>query len=341
MKKSEAIQGRMGDRVYDEALVWNIRTPMRRAVATLCLCASLAAGARAAADGSSLAEQEAHAAYDRGTAAYKRGDYQTAAREYAAADRMAPNIVALQAALDAAIQADDPVLGTQLVERASRLPEPPEALVAFMVTAKKKFANRTGRIKVACDARPCLGAIDGAAASPGEPTVVRVGSHEVTVEATGHATKRIVTVEPEATVVVTPPAEAVVSPPPEQTVSVPPPAPPPGSAPPPSSAGLSPVWFFTGLGLTAVAGGLTIASGIDTAKRHSDFQKAGCPTSAAPGCSQLETDGEGAQSRTNVLLAVTAAFGVATALTAFVVRWRRSDVAVAVSPGRAIIFVRF
>ncbi|HEY5241178.1 MAG TPA: hypothetical protein VIJ22_06930, partial [Polyangiaceae bacterium] len=146
---------------------------------------------------------DAHAAYARGTTAFRRGDYASAAREYAAADALAPNPVALQAALDATVLADDPVFGTTLLDRARGEPRT-DALLTTMLTAEKKFAHRVGRIRLQCPAAPCLGAIDGAAAVTGEPIVVRVGSHAVTLEAAGTLVQRVVTVAPDDTVLVAP-----------------------------------------------------------------------------------------------------------------------------------------
>jgi len=83
----------------------------------------------------------------------------------------------------------------------------------------------------------------------------------------------------------------------------------------PSSTGPSPVWFYVGLGLTAVAAGVTIASGVDTKALHDDFVAAGCPGPARPGdCVGLREDGLDAQTRTNVLAGVAGALGVATAV---------------------------
>src|SRR5262249_46498864 len=153
------------------------------ALIALVSCAGVATAADARADGT---EAQAHEAYERGTRAFRRGDYATAAREYAAADALSPNPVALQAALDAAVQADDPVLGVALLDRA-RGSARTDGLFTTMMTAERKFAHRVGRIRPECPASPCLAAIDGAASPPGQAAIVRVGSHTVTVEGSGGA----------------------------------------------------------------------------------------------------------------------------------------------------------
>src|SRR5437899_9446863 len=56
----------------------------------------------------------ARAAYDRGAIAYRQGDFARAATEYAQADQLVPMIQVLEAALDSALLADDPLIGGQL-----------------------------------------------------------------------------------------------------------------------------------------------------------------------------------------------------------------------------------
>lgn len=314
---------------------------MRSIAAALLVSACLASSPAAHADGPPV-ETHAHDAYERGTAAYRRGDYATAAREYAAADALAPNPVALQAAIDATVQGDDPVFGTTLLERARGEPRT-DALVTSMLTAERKFAHRVGRIRLECPAPPCLGAIDGVAAVAGEAVIVRVGAHAVTLEGSGAVVKRVVTVGPDETFVFAP--EAVPVPP---AVTPPPPvaAPPPRALPPPlprpretAHPGLSPVWFYAGLGATAVAGGLTIASGVDTANHHASFSRSCVVPEAAADCSQLQTQGRDAQTRTNVLLGVTAGLGAVTVVTAFFVRWH--DASLSVGTGTLRFDARF
>jgi hypothetical protein len=315
---------------------------MRPLVVAVLACACLLAAAPAGADAPTT-DAQAHQAYERGTAAYRRRDYATAAREYAAADALSPNPTALQAAIDATIQGDDPVLGLQLLERARGAPRT-SALLSTMLVAEKKFAHRTGRIAIACPAQPCLATVDGAAIDPSQPTLVRVGAHTVMIESGGSTTTRTLTVAPDETETMTassasssssstpPPAPApspsTSAPPP--TLPSPAPASPPAPAPPPADAtGLSPVWLFATLGATAIAGGFTIASGIDTSNKSSAFSSAHCGAPAPPaGCDQVSQDGQSAQTRTNVLIGVTAALGLASAALVPFVRWHHLTAAV-------------
>ena len=295
---------------------------MRPLVATALACACLAFAwpAPARADGPAT-DVQAHEAYERGTIAFRRKDYPNAAREYATADALSPNPVALQAAIDAAVLADDPVLGVQLLDRARGAPRT-NALLATMLAAEQKFARRTGRIRIGCPAAPCLATIDGAAIDPSQATIVRVGSHSVLVQGGGAATSHTVIVGPDETQVVGDGAAAAsagsapapASGPESAPASVSAPAPAPAPAPA-SARGLSPVWFFVGAGATALSGGLTIASGVDTASKHSSFPH------CTPNCPGASTTGQAAQTRTNVGVAITAVLGVATVVLIPLVRW--------------------
>ena len=267
------------------------------------------------------APTRARDAYERGTAAYARGDFAAAAREFAGADALLPNATALQAALDAALRADDPVIGMELLDRARRAPAVGE-LAALVKTARARFAGRTGRVRVTCGTASCLGAIDGVAVDVATAVYARVGPHTVTVQSDGKSEQRLVEVRADELVEVTP---GPASP----TVSLPAPspsAPRAGESPPPPSPSrqrvVAPVWFYTGIGLTAVLAGATIASGLDAASQHASFVRAGCDRAAFARCDRASSDGASAQLRTNVLLGVSAGIGVVSAaLGIFFVKW--------------------
>lgn len=78
-----------------------------------------------------------------------------------------------------------------------------------------------------------------------------------------------------------------------------------------------PAWvFWAGAGATAALGGLTLAFGLDATGTHGDFQDAGCTngTGNYAHCASLRDAGEGAATRTNVMLVSTLVLGVASAL---------------------------
>jgi len=327
--------------------MWGVRRPV-----VLFVLLAVAACA-VAADAWGDAATEAHEAYDRGTRAYRRGDYATAAREYAAADALSPSPVALQAALDSAVLADDPVLGVELIDRAKGAPRT-NALALTILTAERKFARRTGRIHVACaGASTCIASVDGAAVDPARPIVVRVGAHTVIVDSGGTATTRDVTVGPDEVIEVAPAASSAAAPatgatPAAASATGPATAPAPTAASAPaatastgeSGRGISPVWFYVGLGATGLAGAATIVSGIDTANQHSHFvSQCGSqqPPVACP--SSLASNGQSAQTRTNVLIGVTAGLAAVTVVTVFFVRWH--DTRVGVSPAGVSATGRF
>src|SRR5687767_8433845 len=84
-------------------------------------------------------------AYDRGVRAHAAGDHGGAARAFAEADSLVPAAASLEAAIEAAMRADDAVFGADLLDRlAGRPPEP--SLDKTVAAAKKKFANRTGKV---------------------------------------------------------------------------------------------------------------------------------------------------------------------------------------------------
>ena len=273
---------------------------------TTCAAAARHAGADTA------AEERARAAYDRGSAAYVRADYALAAKEFARADDALPNAVALRAALDATLRADEPVLGMELLDRAATRPHD-DALSAVASTARVRFAHRTGRVHVACGPTACRAAIDGVAFDPALSPYVLVGPHHVTVDHGGALDERVLDVAADAVVEVTP-----------ARPDLPLPAPAPPRAAP--DGRLSPTWFWIGVGATTALAGLTVASALDTASKHERFGTLGCARVDGDGCASLGESGSSAQRRTNVLIGASALLGVVTATTGLLfVRWGSAE----------------
>ena len=247
----------------------------------------------------------ARAAYDRGARAYDAGKYALAAREFTVADELAPNPVALKYAIQAALKIDDPVLGMRLVERAT---QEGADLGGLVKEARDKFAKRVGRIVLTCPDGPCRARVDG---EPARAVAwVMPGPHAIEWEPSGRSTIPVAAGE---SVEVTGPARAasngVSSPTP--TVSPSPDAPVENSD---KGGGISPVWFWVGIGVTTIGVGATLASGADTLHQHSVF--------AAHPSAATQQAGQSAQLRTNVLLGLTAAFAIATTgIGVFAVKW--------------------
>ncbi|MBI5535758.1 MAG: hypothetical protein HY898_23705 [Deltaproteobacteria bacterium] len=111
----------------------------------------------------------------------------------------------------------------------------------------------------------------------------------------------------------------------------------PGDDKPPAAKkkGIGPGIVYVGAGLTAVLGGISIWSGLDTRSKRSEFDTT--PTG------QVYDEGVAAQQRTNILLGATAVVGVATVLVGvFAVRWRDpKEPQVSLAPGGASFSMRF
>lgn len=249
----------------------------------------------------------AREAYDRGAAAHERGDETTAARELALADELMPNPITLGAAIESATVADDAVLAMTLCERARRgVVE--GTLAAAVQRAAARFARRVGRVRVACDR--CAVAIDDADAAPNRFVVVTVGAHVITLRHDGQADRRPIDVAPGGTTDLVIADERGLR---EVTRVVPAPAAGPAAASPGS---ISRGWFFGALAATAVVGGVSIASGVDTSSKHAAFVSAGCAGPSHEDCSSLASAGQAAQLRTNVLATATGVLGAATVIAA-------------------------
>lgn len=272
------------------------------------------------------AVKRAREVYEQGLKLHARGDYLGATQAFARADEASPNALVLRAALDESLRADDPALALTLADRASR----DASLGERAAAVRARFSGRAGRLVVRC-AVSCIVTRDGAAAAAERPEWVVAGRHTVIAQMGEEAETRVVDVPATETVEIgfKPKPPAVVTP-------ASPPAPPSPIAPPPvtemhpapapaadhGSRSLSPVFVYVGAGLTAVLGGATALSGLDTQSLRRDFESRGCPAANGPGCTDLSTRGADARTRTNVLALGTGVIGGATAvLGLFFVRW--------------------
>lgn len=266
-------------------------------------------------------------AYDRGVRAHQMGDEGAAAKAFAEADALAPTVASLEAALEAAMRADDVALGAELLERADARPERDASLSKSIENARKRFANRAGTIRVDCRQLKCLLSVDGRPSDGSKPVFAAVGTHTVVVQRGEERVEKLVEVKANQQTVVgmEPMSAAVVAPtptsPPQNTVVRTEPL-----NPPSPRGGISPAWFFVGVGLTAVAGGFATWSGLSAVSDHDAFVARGCApgaTGSKPSdCDSLSDAGSSATLRTNLLIAATALLAINTAvLGAFFVRW--------------------
>jgi hypothetical protein len=257
-------------------------------------------------------------AFDRGREAYKEEKFAEAAEQFERADAAAPSATALGLAIKARDKAGDlDRAGTLASLALERYPDDPEIQkIAPEVIGRAGAAMFETRISCTqpCELADGTKIVHGAAAKQ-RTVFLSEGSHSIragfldgrteskTIEATaaGSGELSFEGQTPEA-------APETTQPEPEPIVAS---QPEPTEDQPKKSAGLSPVVFFAGLGATAVAGGITIWSGVDTVNNPGvDRVKAECAPNDET-CPTYKT-GRAKQLRTNILIGVTATLGVAT-----------------------------
>lgn len=278
----------------------------------------------------------AAAEFDQGKQSYKRRAWIEASEHFEAADSRAPSAVAIELAIRSRDKAGQLDRAATLAELA-RKRHPGDAALgklteSVLKRAKSELFALTVKCAPACDLVLGTKLVHGGAAAervvylapggvqvnaswPGDRTrmapvqALKGGQSEVAFEA--------------------PPEEAPApSPAPATPRAKTPVTPAPSPAPSPAKdsgksegGGLPPVVFFVGAGLTVVAGGVTVWSGIDTqnnpGKEKVRQECAGQGTS----CPAYQ-DGLDRQNRTNLLIGVTAGLGVVTGVVgAFFTDW--------------------
>lgn len=293
--------------------------------------------APAAADDTATAA--AKASYERGLAEHAAGRLASAARAFAEADAAVPSNEAIEAALDDAVAADDPVLGMTLVARAETRSLDARAARA-RDAARRAFERRVGALVVVCTgASTCTVRVDdGPAMVPAGPVLVGVGVHAVTVSHVGRTTTTRVDVSPGASV------RVVVD------------VPEPGASAPVRRVESDPVRpgrvvVVVGLGVTAALGVATAISAADLFGKRSEFVDGACavdaPATATPlaECGRLADEGRAANVRTGLLLGGTLLAGATTLVTElfFVPKRGEPRLSAAISPTSlgANLVVRF
>lgn len=308
------------------------RAPSSLPVALL-TSAAIAFGAQgAAAQGMNAQAKEA---YDRGTKAHDRGDFKKAAEEFAKADALAPSPVALQAALDAAVDADDALLGAELLERSKRA-NATGALAASIETARTKLGGRAGRVRVACPSgAQCSSTIDGAPFDGSKGLWIKSGPHALTIKVDGATDTRTIEVHGGEQLEVVPARGSspgavipVASPPPASATA----SPGAGTTSAPAANGadekhapLSPVVFWIGTGVTVVLAGASTYYALRASSRHDDFDSAGCGLASTGSCPDLADKGKFAQTVANIGFAATGVTAAATiVIGVFFTDWNKS-----------------
>lgn len=229
-----------------------------------------------------------------GQKAFGAGDYRRAAALFEGAYRDKPHHSALWNAARSWQRAGEEIHAANLYARflseaPSNAPDRDQANIAL-----KELATRMGRIELHGAEGVSNLRLD-AQAFDVPLLYVAPGEHLAEADSAKGAIRKTVKVDAGQTVSVT------LEPPPD-------PAPPPPVAPPvetPRPGGLPPVVFITGAALSAVGGGLVIASGLDTVSKRDAFL-------AEPTQDNLDA-GNASQARTNVAIGVTVGVAVVTA----------------------------
>lgn len=281
------------------------------------LCASVSA--RAAEEPTPTQIREAADAFDLGREAYKNSSWSEAAEQFELADSRAPSATAIEYAIRARDKAGQLDRAANLATLAGKRYPENSALQKLVNDVLGRAKQELFELAVSCS-EPCDLAVAGKIL-PGPPAVertvflqagrqtLRAGfgvdrADSQRVEAQSGSQGQIVFEAPAATG--RSEEELARDPEPEQKPS-------PEAPKPKAGSGWSPTVFWVGVGLTAVLGGVTIWSGVDTVnnpgkarlKSECDAGDTSCPTYQTALAHQT---------RTNVLIGATAGAGVATIL---------------------------
>jgi hypothetical protein len=276
------------------------------------------------------AKRLAREAYVRGEAALARDEFGAATAEFTYADEIAPNDAPLQAALDAVAHTNDLRKVVVLLNRSERRGTVGPSVTAAAKRVREKFGPSIGRIVIECPAgATCNAELDKAAVVPGVVSWIVPGTHWVRASVNGAAfTEDGIDVKAGGLSAIPLKAastsRALITEVPEQG--------------PVDSSGPSPMYFWIGLGVTAVLIGVSTASMIDSYWKSNDVKESCGETSTNNACPRLMDEADGAEKRTFVLWGVTGAFAVATAVTGlFIVKWRNGSAAVGSPPSAGLL----
>lgn len=329
------------------------RTPRWVHCAALALITFLTVVARAEED-----VQAASAAFAEGQRAQLRGDFPRAGELFEIADQAAPSPGALRSAIRNREAAGQDVRAATLALRAIERYGDDRETRSLADATVARLAGRLTRVRVRCG-EPCTLTVDGglvgSKASPATEFFVSQGPHVVEARWAGRepvskafegaagqaldqelrppagASPTAPAATPSGIAASAPPATTLPAPAPSAEAAWPAPRPAAnmGSGPGPAAParhGLPPTVFWVGTGLTVVAGGLLTWSGLDTLSARDRYVKD--PTRAG------FDNGKSLETRTNVLLATTAALGAGTiAIGLFATDFGQSKVALGVARG--------
>ncbi len=277
-------------------------------------------------------------AFDAGVKAYKGGDFETArarfgeAYEYKAHPVVLFNLALAESKSGHYIEAREHFASVVADDKT------PKKLVSKAEAERDRAERNIARVEIEAAGKSVMASVDGTPMTGNPPTAqLNPGSHDVRVVVDGkEAVRRTVELGPgeRLTVTVSHSRELVVSPTPAK------PSRPDKGTP---SRGISPVWFYVGAGATAVLGGVTVWSALDTQKAFDDYESE-LPTLSQTEVDQRVSNGHGKERRTNVLIAASAVAAVATtAVGVLLVDWKsgKTSAGLRVSPAGASLSGRF
>jgi hypothetical protein len=279
-------------------------------------------------------KQAATQSFAEGQRAFTQGDFPHAAESFEQAYARAPHHSALWNAARSWQKAGELARAANLYARYLREAPPNAPDRNSASSALQKLATKLARLEIHATGLDEI-KVDS------EPVIstsvyVTPGSHIIEARSGDRTVRQSQPAEAGAVVAV-----ALVAPPPVASSAPAPLPPPPPPKPAPASKGLPPTVVFIGGALTLVLAGVTTWSGFDTLSQKSTFD-------ASPTQSNLD-DGHSRQTRTNVLLAVSAGAAVLTGVAAvWLVDWKSksgdkesADVKVGVAGESLVIRGRF
>jgi len=282
--------------------------------------------------------------FTRGERSFKMGDYVGAANAFEEAYRLSPHPDTLWNAARAWERAGEPVRAANLYAKYLAVAATDARDRGQVERSLAALASRLGRLEISAP----LGAQVWVDRSPADSSTwyVSPGGHVVRIFDGERDESTAATVQAGRSVSVAlapPPPRGPVSPPAGAAVA-PAPAPPVVSSPPvdrhgasagerPARAGWSPVVVLVEGGLTVLATGFTVWSGLDTLAERNRFD-------SAPSRDRFDR-GRAKQLRTNVAIGVSIALAAITAATAlWLVDWRGDATRISVGVGAGSITSR-
>jgi tetratricopeptide (TPR) repeat protein len=303
-----------------------MRAALRNSVLALALSVvSVASAQEGGSEPTPAQVRVAAEAFDKGREAYKAEEFVEAAEQFERADNNAPSPAAIELAIRSRDKAGELDRAATLASLALERYPDDQNLQRLAGDLAKRARPSFFELTASCD-QPCDLTVNGKLVhgapdtqrilyiAPGTLTVragwadSRSESKQIQAEAGSQGELRFVAPS-------TPPSGTKEQP----GIVAPEPAAAGGSEKDGGSqndrSGWSPTVFFVGAGLTAVLGGVTIWSGIDTVNNPgADRVKEECAARMQREECELYQEGLGKQRRTNVLIGVTAGVGLGTAL---------------------------